>query len=273
MNWYPGHMNKAKKDIQHALNHIDVVIELLDARVPYSSRNPVLQDLIKTKPSLIVFNKIDLADQVQSKLWQIAFNQKEKKPILFLNSKEGLGLKELILSCQKLSTVKKGFKTHVMILGIPNVGKSSLINRLAKRKIAKVENRPAVTKSIQWVELDTHLVLMDTPGLLWPKINEKAVALNLAAVGCIKDDVLNLEEVAFHLMDILISHYPDSLKIRYDIPNASDLSLVIDAIAKKRGFVKKGGGFDYEKAIQLLLYEFRNQHLGPITLDRCNTSK
>ena len=155
-----------------------------------------------------------------------------------------------------------------MILGIPNVGKSSLINRLAKRKIAKVENRPAVTKSIQWVELDTHLVLMDTPGLLWPKINERAVALNLAAVGCIKDDVLNLEEVAFHLMNVLILHYPESLKIRYGVSNLLDLSLVVEAIAKKRGFIKKGGGVDTEKAIQLLLYEFRNQQLGLITLDR-----
>jgi len=270
-HWYPGHMLKAKKDIQQSLKQIDIVVELLDARIPYSSRNPLIHSLIQKKQKIVVLNKIDLADVRQTRLWTSYFNEKEETPVVELNALNGNGIKDLLSVCKQVSKVKNGFKTHVMIVGIPNVGKSSLINRFAKKRVANVENRPAVTKRTQWVELSQDMVLLDTPGLLWPKWEDRLVGIRLGATGSIKDEVIHLEEVGYYLASHLRTHYPDILKLRYKLNKLDTDEEIILGIAQSRGFKQKGGHWDFDKAIQAFLHDFRNNHLGPITLDFFNS--
>lgn len=281
INWFPGHMAKARRLIQDNLKLVDVVVELLDARIPLSSANPMLADLIVDKPHMIALNKVDLADQIATKEWIQYFNQKNI-PAVGIDSMTGKGMKLLLKTIDELAKekvnklVSKGVNARsarVMILGIPNVGKSSLINKLAGAAIAKTADKPGVTRAKQWIKIGKNLDLLDTPGVLWPKFEDMQVGLKLAFTGAINDEVYDMEKVMNIFLDTMIQYYPERLIERYKLQ--SDLlessSEVLQAIAKKRGCLLKGGMIDEEKARRIILNEFRNGKLGLITLDRINS--
>lgn len=285
INWYPGHMFKTKKQIQADLKLIDVVIEILDARVPRSSQNPDIAELIKNKKRIILLNKSDLSDETENKKWEKHFNQKGI-PVIRTNANTGIGIKETINAIEKIMEkdlaeyAKKGRigKTiRVMILGIPNVGKSSLINKITKKNSAQVGNRPGVTKQKQWVKLNNKIELLDTPGVLWPKFSSQETALNLSYVGTIKDENLQITEIAYNLLKYLYNNYLDKLKERYKISEEeintmdSDNKIIdlLEKIARKRGAIRAGNMIDDEKVSRIILDDFRSGKIGKITLEKC----
>ena len=275
VQWFPGHMKKAKDIIVNNLKLVDVVIELLDARIPYSSANPMLQEIIAGKPRLVALNKSDLADRAVTKQW-VEYFKKQGVPAVAVDAPQGRGIKQLVAMTEELARpmtdklVSKGAKARaarVMILGIPNVGKSSLINRLAGSNKAKTADKPGVTRAKQWIRLGGNLELLDTPGILWPKFDDEAVGLRLAYIGSINDEILNVADIAVELIKFLQANYCNTLAQRYNIEGAGDPVQVIAQIAEKRQCIKKGGELDYDKAAALLMDDFRSGKLGRITLE------
>ena len=284
-----GHMNKTKKQIAEDLKLIDVVVEILDARIPKSSQNPELQELIKNKNKIIVLNKSDLSDEKTNQKW-LQYFKKQNITALLSESNSGKGINDVISQIRKIAqeenekTLQKGRagkKVKVMIVGIPNVGKSSLINRITKKNSAKVGNKPGITKQKQWITIEKNISLLDTPGILWPKLNQEEVALNLAFTGTIKDEILSKLDIAYYLLKYLLENYNRNLINRYsldqkeieDILNNTNnmenenIMEIMDLIGKKRGAIVSGGKIDREKVANIILEDFRSGKLGKISLE------
>lgn len=287
INWYPGHMLKTKKQIIEDIKLIDVVVEILDARIPVSSRNPDMQKIIQNKKRIVILNKSDLAEEKETNKW-VDYYKKNGIKAIVADSNLGKGMKETLKQIENImeedmqkaaskGRIKKNIR--VMILGIPNVGKSSFINRLCSKKLAIVGNRPGVTKQKQWVRIGNNIELLDTPGVLWPKFEDEKVALNLSYTGSIKDEVLQTVEIAFNLLDFLYNNYKLNLIERYklkenEIENIKaedeneEVYNLMKLIGKKRGAVISGGEVDDEKTANILLNDFRSGKLGRITLEK-----
>ena len=292
INWYPGHMLKTKKQIIEDLKLIDVVIEILDARIPISSQNPDIQNITRNKKKIVLLNKSDLADDKQTQKW-ISYFKKNNIEAIQADSNLGKGSKEVLKLVQKLmeEEIEKAAargrtkrNIRIMIIGIPNVGKSSLINRLVNKKTAEVGNRPGVTKQKQWVRIGQNIELLDTPGVLWPKFEDEKVALNLAYVGSIKDEVMPKTDVAYQLLKFLYEEYKDKIILKYKLTEEEQNSIItqdgkndiiklMDIIARKRGAIVSGGEVDYEKVANLILNDFRTGKIGNITLEQVNGNK
>ncbi len=270
IHWYPGHMHKAQKQITEVMPQIDLVIEVLDARIPYSSENPMVASLRKDKPCIKIFNKFDLADPEITARWQKAFEASDSIRTLPLIATETGQTQKLLSLCKELFPHREenGKPVRAMIMGIPNVGKSTLINALAGRTIAKVGNEPAVTKAQQRINLGNGIVLSDTPGILWPKVENPNSSYRLAATGAIKDTAMDYEDVAAFTAEYLLEAYPDLLKERYKIDELPhDEMGLLDEIARARGARRAGGRVDYHKVSEILLHEFRSGRLGLVSLE------
>ncbi len=277
IQWYPGHMTKTRRMIVDQMKHMDAVCEILDARIPISSRNPDVEELTAGKPRLIVLNRVDLADPSATQKWANYFRGRGFA-VMEANAKEGKNTNKFPAAVRELLADKiaaytekgqAGRMIRVMILGIPNVGKSTFINKVAKRKTAKTEDRPGVTRTKQWVPIDPSLELMDTPGMLWPKFEDQSVGLNLAYTGAVRDEIMDIETLACNLMAYLGRRYPKALLERYKVEVESEdtgYELLIKA-GRKRGFVVRGGEIDTERMAKILLDEFRGGKLGRFTLE------
>ena len=279
INWYPGHMAKARREIGEAMSKVDLVFELVDARCPEASRNPILNELIGKKPRIIILNKADLADEKVNKMWIERF-KKENQSAILADSVKGTGVKEIVKAAYLImdEKLKKqeakgmvGGNIKAMIVGIPNVGKSTLINKIAGKQTTNTGNKPGVTKKNQWIRLDDRLQLLDTPGVLWPKLDDEVHARHLAYVEAIKDEVVEIEEIAVQLADELAQNYKKELYERFKI--ADDFSYempyeLLEEIGRKRGCLIKGGEIDYNKAANVLIDEFRSGKIGRLSLER-----
>lgn len=278
IQWFPGHMAKARRQVTEKLKLIDIIFELVDARLPLSSRNPMIDEIIQHKPRLILLNKADMADKQITKEWIRYFQEKGVKA-LAINSHAGTGMKEIVTAAQGILAEKferykaRGAKPgaiRAMIVGIPNVGKSTLINRLAKKNIAKTGNTPGVTKAQQWIKVGKELELLDTPGILWPKFEDQEVGQKLALTGAIKDAVLNLEDVALFGIKFLEEKYPvrlkEWLKIEGELPQ--DTVEKFDLIGEKKGLFMGNREIDYDKVTNLIIRDIRNEKFGPLSLER-----
>ena len=274
--WYPGHMTKAKRQMQEDIKLIDLVIELVDARVPLSSRNPDIDDLGKNKARLILLNKSDLADDAQNEKC-IEYFKAKGYHALKINSKNKSGIKEINNvvneACKEKieRDRKRGIKNRpvrAMVVGIPNVGKSTFINAYAGRNCAKTGNKPGVTKGKQWIKLSKTLELLDTPGILWPKFEDQAIGLKLALIGSINDNILDVSDMAYEFVKILNNSYENAIPNRFGVEKNDDPLKMLEGIAEVRGCKLKGNVLDLEKASSILLEEFRSGKLGKITLDR-----
>lgn len=276
IQWFPGHMTRTRRQIEAQLKIIDAVVEIVDARIPVSSRNPDLAGIISDKPLLKLLNKCDMADADATAKW-IAFYKKQNIPAIAVDCRSGKGLNKFkeevkaLLADKLESYAEKGMvgkPLRVMIVGIPNVGKSSFINRIAGNSRAKVENRPGVTRGNQWFTIDRQLELLDTPGVLWPKFDDKIVGERLAFTGAVTDRVVDTEWLAMRLLELLACNYPELLKARFgDIDLDLDSYDLLCAVGKKRGMMIRGGETDTERAANMVLEEFRNGKLGRITLE------
>jgi ribosome biogenesis GTPase A len=287
IQWYPGHMTKAKRAMKEDMKLIDLVIELVDARVPLASRNPDLDELGKGKARVVLLNKADLADQRMNEAWTRYF-QEQGFLVLKVNARSGSGLKQLNGVVQEACREKierdrkRGIlnrPVRAMVVGIPNVGKSTFINSFAGKACTKTGNKPGVTKGNQWIRLNRTLELLDTPGILWPKFEDQQIGLLLALIGSINDEILNREELAMELVRLLAEHYPQELKNRYPVEalegedRANGISMaqaagILEQIARLRGCLQKGGDTDTAKAASMVLDDFRSGKLGRITLER-----
>ena len=275
VQWYPGHMTKAKRQMQEDLKLIDLIIELVDARVPLSSRNPDIDSLGQNKARLIILNKADLADERQNEVWTEYFTEKGFH-VVQVDSRKGGGMKRVQAMIQEACREKterdrrRGIKNRpvrAMVAGIPNVGKSTFINTFAGKACAKTGNKPGVTRGKQWIRLNKNVELLDTPGILWPKFEDQKVGERLACIGSVKDDLLNLEELSLLLIDYLKERYPGVLAKRYGIEEEKEALKVLEEIAKVRGCLKRGEELDYEKAAGLIFDDFRSGKTGRITLE------
>lgn len=281
IQWFPGHMAKTRRMITENLKNVDVVIEILDARIPKSSRNPEIEKLTAQKPTILLLNKATLADPAMTKKW-CEYYSKDQTICITTDCVSGMGINKIRdavndVLAEKIQRYESkgmtGRKLKAMIVGIPNVGKSSLINKICGTKKAKVENRPGVTVDKQWVATNIGIDLMDMPGVLWPKFDDRLTGENLALTGAIKDKILDIESLAIVLCSRLRRLYPELLSQRYklgDMDNYKDYTdlELFEAIGKKRGFLISGGEIDYERTANMLLEEFRSAKIGKITLDR-----
>ena len=274
--WYPGHMTKAKRQMQEDIKLIDLVIELVDARIPLASRNPDIDELGKNKARLILMNKSDLSDAGRNREWSDFFREKGYY-VVCLDARSKAGMKDVtnvvMETCKEKieRDRKRGIKNRpvrAMVVGIPNVGKSTFINSYAGKACAKTGNKPGVTKGKQWIRLNKNVELLDTPGILWPKFEDQRVGLYLALIGAIKDEILNIDELSLELIKILLSDYPTVLKERYGGEENAEPPVILGQIAENRKCISKGGELDYSKAAALLIDEFRSGKLGQITLER-----
>lgn len=274
-HWYPGHMTKAKRMMQENIKLIDIVVELVDARIPLSSKNPDIDDLARNKFRLILLNKTDLADREATKAWEEYFKA-QGFAVAKINAQRGTGVKAInnviMETCKEKieRDRKRGIKNRpirAMIVGIPNVGKSTFINSFAGKACTKTGNKPGVTKGKQWIKLNKNIELLDTPGILWPKFEDQTVGLRLAMIGSIKDEIVNRSEMAIELISFLQEHYAGVLAQRYEVSEDADRVAVLEEIAKNRNCLAKGGTYDLEKASILLLDEFRSGKIGNITLE------
>lgn len=295
INWFPGHMAKAIRQIEEDLKLVDVVIELLDARIPIASQNPDLKNILKKankKKRIIILNKCDLADKKENEKW-IKYFKEEGIIAIATDANTGNGINEALRQIEKemqeeilqlASKGRVGRKIRAMIVGIPNVGKSSLINRIAKKTSAEVGNKPGVTKKKQWIRISDNIELLDTPGILWPKFDNQEIALNLSYIGTIKDDILDKVEIAYNLLKYLLSNYKETVCDRYKF-NLEDINNILNRdedegynnvydimlmLGKNRGALISGGNIDEEKTARLILEDFRTGKLGKITLEKCN---
>lgn len=288
INWYPGHMAKTRKQIIEDLKLIDIVVELLDARIPLASQNPDIHKWTTGKQKLVILNKADLSSEVANKKW-VQYFEKQNIPAVLVDSNSGKGVSEAIRKIEMIyyeneekfvNRGRIGKSIRVMILGIPNVGKSSFINRITKKNSAQVGNRPGVTRQKQWVRINENIELLDTPGILWPKFDSEEVGLKLAYTGTIKDEILQTIEIGFSLLKYLIQEYKVNLVERYKLDNEviegilqkkieenEKVLEIMDEIGKKRGALKPGGIVDQEKVARIVLDDFRSGKLGRITLE------
>ena len=291
LNWYPGKMAKTKRQIAEDLKLVDIVIELLDSRIPISSRNPDIAKLTEGKKKIVVLNKSDLSDEKQNILWVKYFESKGISAVL-TDSNTGRGIEQCIRKIEEImsNNIKNqsekgriGRKIRAMVLGIPNVGKSSFINRISKKNTAEVGNKPGVTKQKQWIHINDKIELLDTPGVLWPKFESNEVALNLAFTGTIKEEVIEKTEIAYQLIKYLIKNYKNYLCEKYNLqesyiekvlsqeqPENMNIYEIMLEIGKKRGCIISGGQIDDEKTSKIILDDFKNGKLGRITLERCS---
>ncbi len=284
INWFPGHMAKTRRQIEEDLKIIDVVIELLDARIPLASRNPDIQRLTKNKKRIILLNKCDLADEVTNSKWVSYFSK--EAPTILTDSNSGKGIDKVSKAIEKIMAEEIAKQAargrinktiRVMILGIPNVGKSSFINRIAKKNSTEVGNRPGVTRAKQWIRIGKNQELLDTPGVLWPKFESNEIALNLAFTGTIKDDILERTEIAYELLKVLYADYKTNLQERYKITEdelyvienkMNPIYELMQLIARKRGAIVSGGNIDDEKVARIILDDFRSCKIGKISLEK-----
>lgn len=277
LQWFPGHMTKTRRMIEENLKLIDVVIELVDARIPQSSRNPQIDEIVRDKPRLLLLNKADIASPEQNKAWVRHFEGKGISAMA-ISSVGGKGFGEIANRCRTLLKDKmakdkeRGIVNRpikIMVVGIPNVGKSSFINKLSGRKSAKTGDRPGVTTGKQWIRLDNGLELLDTPGILWPKFEDQQVGLKLAYTGAIRDEVVDIEELACHFLLLLKAKHRAELQARYKMEDIDNLDgyEILELLGRKRGFVVSGGEIDTLRAAAVLLDEFRGAKLGNITLE------
>ena len=291
INWYPGHMAKTKREIAEDLKLIDVVVELLDSRIPLSSQNPDIAELTKDKKKIIVLNKTDLADNMQNEAWKKHFNSKGQVCIL-TDSNLGKGINEVTKAIEEIMKEeleqyaekgRTGRKIKAMILGIPNVGKSSFINRIIKTNRLEVGNKPGVTRKKQWISINDKINLLDTPGVLWSRFEDEKTALNLAFTGTIKDDVLEQTEIAYQLLKFLLENYRQNVIERYKMtldyiertlsqnkPENFNICEIMQEIGRRRGAIISGGEIDDEKTAKIILDDFRSGRLGRITIERIN---
>ena len=277
INWFPGHMKKTQREIKENLKLVDAVIEIRDARIPRSSANPDIDKLVESKPRIILLNKSDLTDKNATKQWIKELSNDNVK-VLEVNCLNGIGLNAIKPAILELLKEKhdrlkaKGLVkiiTRVMVVGVPNCGKSTFINKMAKNNIAKTGDRAGVTKSKQWIKTPLGVEMLDTPGVLWPRFEDEETALNLAFTGAIKDEVMDTEELAYKLVERLQEYYPEQLKERYKLNEIYENPLeTLDAIARKRGCLMKGNEIDYNRIAVILLDEFRGGKIGNITLER-----
>ena len=293
INWYPGHMAKTRKQIKEDLKLIDIVIELLDARIPIASRNPDIEEITKGKKKIVILNKCDLSEEKENQRW-LSYFAKKGIPAVLTDSQSGTGIGQVVSKIEEVMKDKKeemdskgrtGRKIRAMILGIPNVGKSSFINRISKRTLAGVGNKPGVTKQKQWIRINEKVELLDTPGVLWPKFENNEVALHLAFTGSIKEDVLDRIEVAYELTKYLLEEYPEKICQRYQLndeyikevmgqdfqPENQNIYEIMQEIGRKRGCIISGGNIDDEKTAKILLDEFKNGVLGKITIEKADS--
>lgn len=276
IQWYPGHMTKTRRQIEADLKQVDAVCEIVDARIPISSRNPDIDGICGEKPRIIVLNRMDLADPGTTKKWMAYFKGQGMAPIA-TDCKTRKGISDFQPAVQSVLQEKiqrnaaRGMNrpVRVMIVGIPNVGKSTLINQISGRKGAKAENRPGVTRGKQWVTVDSSLLLLDTPGILWPKFEDPQVGMKLAYTGAVKEDVIDLEELASNLMELLWKYYPQTVRDRYklDMPEESPGYTLLEEAGRKRGFLMARGEINTERMARVLLEEYRSGKLGRITLE------
>ncbi len=270
IQWFPGHMNKARKQVKETLPQIDLIIEVLDARIPYSSENPMIAELRSDKPCIKVLTKSDLAEENLTRQWLEHFEQSSNVKALALTTQQPKKTKQLTELCRKILPAKdKSHKTiNVMIMGIPNVGKSTLINTLAGKVIAKAGNEPAVTKGQQKINLRNGIMLFDTPGMLWPKVENEKSSYRLATTGAIKDTAMSYDDVAFFAVDYLLRAYPQRLIDRYKLDALPLTELeFLETVGQKRGCLTRGGRVDLEKISTIVLTELRSGALGPLTLE------
>ncbi len=277
IQWYPGHMTKTRRMMESDLRLVDAVCEIVDARIPVSSRNPDLDSICDDKPRMIILNRIDMADPARTKQWAAWFKAREMA-VIQTDCKSRKGIADFAPALRRLLADKLrryaekgmvGKPLKVMVVGIPNVGKSTFINQVAGRKGAKAENRPGVTRGKQWVTVDQGLLLLDTPGILWPKFEDPEVGVRLAFTGAVKDDILDLESLAARLAGVLWRNYPEAMRARYKLdpaPDASDPDLLLE-IGKRRGYLISGGEIDLERTSRVLLEEYRAAKIGRFTLE------
>ena len=275
INWFPGHMKKTKEIIIDNLKLVDVVLEIIDSRIPISSRNPMIDEIVADKPRMIIMNKSDLSDPEVNKKWIAKFKE-EGIPAILMNSKENVQVDKIYKEAKIL--LKEKFKKNeeknidnplirMMIVGVPNSGKSTFINKLSKKKGAKVGNRPGITQSKQWIKAGSNIQLLDTPGILWPKFEEK-IGLHLSFTNAIRDEVLNIEDLTLKFLEEMKEIKPEALVDRYGIDPEAPALKIYEAIAKKRGAIIAGGDFDYTRTANIILNDFRSGKLGKISLER-----
>lgn len=277
INWYPGHMAKAKRLIKEQLNYIDVVYEVIDARMPYSSKMQDMDELLQNKPRILVMTKMDLCDKVETEKW-MKYYEKEGYIVVPLDLEHTSNLKPLLKATEEIvkDTVQKRLdkgmlkrRTRILIIGIPNVGKSTLINRLVGKKAVDTGNRPGITKQVNWIRINEDLELLDTPGILWPKLEQERVAFNLASLTAIREEILPLFQVIEYILNTLYKYYPEKLKERYGIEEIDeDVVDTLDKIGKKRGCLIKGGEIDYDKVFAIIVNDIKNGYFQNITFDR-----
>lgn len=276
INWYPGHMSKAKRQMQEELKLVDVIVELVDARIPYSSKNPDIDKLAGSKPRVLLLNKADLADEGRTKEYK-AYYEKRGYYVLAVNAKTGAGMKSVLGVIKEACKEKRerdlkrgiiGRPLRAMIAGIPNVGKSTFINSFAGKSCTLTGNKPGVTKGKQWIRLNKELELLDTPGILWPKFEDQQVGLRIAWIGSINENILDSRELAVTLLSYLYENYPGVLAAKYGIEECADGNEALERIARKRACLKKGGEADIDRAAGLLMDDFRAGKIGRITLER-----
>ncbi|MDQ0427791.1 ribosome biogenesis GTPase A [Planomicrobium stackebrandtii] len=276
IQWFPGHMAKARRQVTEKLKLVDIIFELVDARLPLSSRNPMIDQVIQQKPRLIILNKMDMADEVETKKWIRYFEDQGTRAVA-INSLEGRGLQLVTKASKEIledkwnRMIAKGIKPRAiraMIVGIPNVGKSTLINRLSKKSLAKTGNMPGVTKAQQWIKVGKEIELLDTPGILWPKFEDPETGLKLAVTGAIKDSVIQMQELAIYSLRFLEERYPERMMERYGIDHVDEeIVNTFDHIGKKRGCFDQHGDIDYETTAEIVVRDIRNQYLGKVTFD------
>lgn len=275
INWFPGHMKKTKEIIINNLKLVDVVLEIIDSRIPISSRNPMIDEIVADKPRMIIMNKSDLSDPEENKKWAKKFRE-EGIPALLMNSKENVPVDKIYKEARTLLKDKfeKNEKKNIdnpmirmMIVGVPNSGKSTFINKVSKKKGAKVGNRPGITQTKQWIKTGSNIQLLDTPGILWPKFEEK-IGLHLSFTNAIKDEVLNIEDLTLKFLEEMKENNPEALVDRYGVDPALPALEIYEAIAKKRGAIISGGDFDYTRTANIILNDFRSGKLGKITLEK-----
>ena len=276
INWYPGHMAKTKRLIKEQIDLIDIVYEVIDARMPFSSKIIDIDEIVKNKPRILIFNKIDLCDKAETNKWIKYYEDKGYKVISYNleghpNMKNLIDLTMEVMKDTLEKRKEKGLKQRkirALVVGIPNVGKSTLINRLANKKVAGIGNKPGVTKNLSWIRVNEDIELLDSPGILWPKLDEKN-AFNLAALTAIKEEVLPLYDVVYYVIEMLNKYYPNKLKERYGLEELDeDMIANLEFIGKRRGCLIKGGEIDYDKVIDLIISDIKNGYIKEITFDR-----
>ena len=274
INWYPGHMAKTKREVKEKLDLTDIVFEVIDARIPYSSKNKDIDSLIKNKPRILIMTKMDLCDLNKTKEW-IKYYESIGYKVITLDLLNNPNLQSLTNETNNYSLKmnqkrkEKGLKERkirALILGIPNVGKSTLINRLVGKKATNVGNKPGITKQLEWIRVNNQIELLDTPGILWPRLDNQEVALNLAATTAIKEEILNVEDIAIYIINKMLKEYPDNIKERYNLTNEEDIIDILDNIGKKIGAIRNKET-DYDKVYITVLRDLRDGRLGKVTFD------